>query len=286
MEKRVQAPDDVRDRGSDERSLYIDLLQRVVSNVIFADKEMRLIRDLPIWDRLLLRLLRRPTAKLMESAALSDEAISKGLVWSSLGLTMIGTQRLQNLRYCLEHVIEEGIPGDLIETGVWRGGATIFMRAILKAFAVTDRCVWVADSFEGLPRPNKDKYPADANDRLYAESELAISLDEVQRNFARFGLLDAQVKFLKGWFRDTLPSAPIASLSLIRLDGDMYESTMDGLVHLYPKLSTGGYLIVDDFGAIPACRQAVEDFRSANKIAEDIKKIDWTGVYWRKEVAH
>jgi len=90
------------------------------------------------------------------------------------------------------------------------------------------------------------------------------------------------VRFLKGWFRDTLPAAPIERLAVLRLDGDMYQSTMDTLVNLYPKVSQGGYVIVDDYGAIPACRQAVNDYRAANGITEEIRDIDWTGIFWQK----
>jgi len=195
---------------------------------------------------------------------------------------MIGLKRLDNLEFCIEQVITNGVVGDFIETGVWRGGATIFMRAVLKAYGVTDRCVWVADSFEGLPPPNTGKYPYDAGDRLHEATQLAVSLEQVKANFDRYGLLDNQVRFLKGWFRDTLPAAPIERLAVLRLDGDMYQSTMDALVNLYPKVSQGGYVIVDDYGAIPACRQAVNDYRSANGITEEIRDIDWTGIFWQK----
>jgi hypothetical protein len=95
-------------------------------------------------------------------------------------------------------------------------------------------------------------------------------------------LLDDRVRFLAGWFRDTLPSAPIASISVLRLDGDLYESTMETLIALYPKVSTGGYVIIDDYGALPNCRAAVSDFRDANSIVDPIAAIDWTGVYWQK----
>ncbi len=189
---------------------------------------------------------------------------------------------MDNLQYWVEQVIKENTPGDLIETGVWRGGASVFMRAILQAYGVKDRCVWVADSFEGLPPPNPDKYPQDAGLNLNLFSELAVSLEEVQINFARYDLLDEQVQFLKGWFRDTLAAAPVKQLAVIRLDGDLYESTMDGLTHLYPKLAVGGYVIVDDYGAIKACRQAVHDYRQAHNVTDEIHQIDWTGVYWKR----
>ncbi len=195
---------------------------------------------------------------------------------------MIGLKRLDNLQFCVDDVLTNAIPGDLIETGVWQGGATIFMRAILKAHGVTDRRVWVADSFAGLPRPNAMKYPHDSGDRHHTYKELAVSVEQVMANFERYGLLDEQVCFLKGWFRDTLPKAPIEKLAVIRLDGDMYESTMDGLVNLYPKLSPGGYIIIDDYGAIPACRRAVTAYRKSHRISEEIRRVDWTGAYWRR----
>ena len=156
------------------------------------------------------------------------------------------------------------------------------MRAILKAYGVTDRTVFVADSFEGLPKPDALRYPADAGDRHWTRRELAVSLDRVRANFARYGLLDEQVHFLMGWFKDTLPIAPIERLAVARLDGDMYESTMDAIEALYPKLQPGGFLIMDDYGAVPACKQATEDYRERCGIREPIVPIDWTGVYWRK----
>ncbi|SMC04643.1 O-methyltransferase [Rubrobacter radiotolerans DSM 5868] len=203
--------------------------------------------------------------------------VSEG--YKPISQTMLGRKRLRNVRWCTERVLKDGVPGDLIETGVWRGGATIMMRAVLKAYEDRTRQVFVADSFEGLPPPDADRYPADAGDRHHLIDELAVSLEEVRANFERYGLLDDRVRFLKGWFADTLPEAPIDSLSVARLDGDMYGSTWDALVNLYPKLSVGGYLIVDDYGAVKGGRQAVEDYREEHAITEQIETIDWTGVY-------
>lgn len=205
-----------------------------------------------------------------------------GLDWPQVAHTMIGMKRLNNLQYCAEEVLKNNIPGDFIETGVWRGGATIFMRAILKAYNDTTRKVWVADSFEGLPPPNPDLYPADKNLFLNIYPQLSISLEQVKANFEKYDLLDDQVVFLKGFFSKTLPKASIKEISLLRLDGDLYESTMDGLVNLYPKLSIGGYIIVDDYGVIPACAKAVHDYRIKNHIDEPIIKIDKCGVFWQK----
>jgi Macrocin-O-methyltransferase (TylF) len=207
-----------------------------------------------------------------------------GKIWPSHAYTMIGIKRLDNLRFCMEDVLARDVPGDFIETGVWRGGAVIFMRALLKAQAVTDRTVWVADSFEGLPKPDAAKYPADSGDIHYLISDLAVSLEQVQANFQVFSLLDAQVQFLKGWFKDTLPQAPIKKIAVARLDGDIYESTMDALVSIYPKLSVGGYLIVDDYGAVLGCKKAIHDYRAAHGINDPIKEIDGIGVFWQKTV--
>jgi len=201
--------------------------------------------------------------------------------WPKSAHSMLSLQRLDNIQFCIEQVLQDRVPGDVIETGVWRGGATIFMRAVLKAYAVENRTVWVADSFEGLPLP-RPEYPADAQSPFHTFEELAISLEQVTENFRKYDLLDEQVRFLKGWFSETLPDCPIERLAVLRLDGDMYESTMVALTHLYPKLSVGGYLIVDDYGAVPACKSAVHDFRDRQRIAEPMIEIDWTGIYWRK----
>jgi O-methyltransferase/8-demethyl-8-(2,3-dimethoxy-alpha-L-rhamnosyl)tetracenomycin-C 4'-O-methyltransferase len=204
-----------------------------------------------------------------------------GLDWPSVAHTMIGQLRMDNLRRIVESVLADGTPGDLIETGVWRGGACIYMRAILQAYGDTDRTVFVADSFAGCPPPNPDLYPADADDPHHTYAPLAVSLMQVQNNFAKYGLLDRQVVFIEGWFRDTLSRAPIDQLAVLRLDGDLYESTMDALAALYDKVSDGGFVIIDDH-AMPGCRKAVRDFREQRTITQPIVEIDATGAYWQK----
>jgi O-methyltransferase len=212
----------------------------------------------------------------------SNKSVTDGQTRSGYGDTMIGLKRLDNLQDCIQTVLRDRVEGDLIECGVWRGGACIFMRGVLAAFGVEDRKVYVADSFEGLPKPDSEKYPEDAGDRLFADADLAVSREIVENNFRRYGLLDEQVVFLKGWFKDTLPKAPIDRLSILRLDGDMYGSTMETLLSLYPKLSRGGFCIVDDY-ALLGCRKAVDDYRREHGIHAAIQEIDWTGIYWRKE---
>jgi O-methyltransferase len=186
---------------------------------------------------------------------------------------MIGLRRARNLRQLCSAVLRNRVPGDFAETGVWRGGACILMRAVLRAFGETSRRVFVADSFAGLPPPDPDLYPQDSGDIHHTYSELIVSEEEVRQNFLAYDLLDDQVVFLKGWFRDTLPQAPIDRLAILRLDGDMYESTMDALRSLYPKLSPGGYCIVDD-GNVPNCRQAITDYLRAHSLAPSFVDID------------
>jgi hypothetical protein len=196
-------------------------------------------------------------------------------------LTMIGTRRLDNVESCMRSVLENGVPGDFIETGVWKGGTTIFMRGLLKALGINDRRVYVADSFEGVPPPDPESYPADRESVFHLWPGLAVDLPAVKENFARFDLLDEQVEFVKGWFRDTLPALRDHTWAVIRLDGDLYESTMDALENLYGGLSVGGWLIVDDY-EIEACRQAVTDFRAARGVTDEIRPIDGYGVCWQK----
>jgi O-methyltransferase len=202
------------------------------------------------------------------------------------GETMMGMGALNNLHECLDTIRVDNIPGDLVETGVWRGGGTIFMRAFLFAHGDETRRVWACDSFEGLPKPS-GKFAADRGDKHWQSDYLAVSIDQVKVNFAKYGLLDDRTIFLRGFFSDTMPTAPISQIGVLRLDGDMYESTITVLDALYSKVSPGGFIIIDDYGMIPACNQAVEDFRRRANVTEPIEIIGYVnqqplGAFWRK----
>jgi hypothetical protein len=269
-------------------SLYLELMKRCLTFYIWGDS----LEPLYITGRrshlqqlviaFLGKWLGQRDIFIYRKKQFDPKVRAEGKDHPSLAHTMIGLKRLNNIQYCVEDVLINNVPGDLMETGIWRGGAVIFMRAILKAYNVTDRKVWAADSFQGLPKPDANKYPADKGDIHYLMSNLMVSLEEVQENFSKYNLLDEQVCFLEGWFKDTLPRAPIEKLAVLRLDGDMYESTMDALSCLYPKLSQGGYLIIDDYAYNPACKQAVQDYRTAYQINDQILEIDWSGVYWKR----
>ena len=241
------------------RSLYLDMVQRCVINTIYED----------------------PNQGRWSPHTYDGQLRETGRDWPKQAHSMIGNRRMTNLREITEFVLQNNIPGDLIETGVWRGGACILMRAVLAAYGDKERSVWVADSFCGLPAPNPD-VAADAGDQHYTFTELFVSSDQVRANFAKYGLLDNQVKFLEGWFADTLRAAPVEQLAVLRLDGDMYESTMDALSALYDKVAHGGFVIVDDFGAVAGCQKAILEFRTARNITETLYDIDGYGAFWRK----
>jgi O-methyltransferase len=227
------------------------------------------------------KLLRKRNFALCKMKFVSEENRTNGYDWPAQADTMIGINRLNNIESCIYSIINDNVEGDFIETGVWRGGAAILMRAILKELNIADRKVWVADSFKGLPRPSRS-YPADHGNKLYTKRILSVSLAEVKNNFTKYDLLDEQVAFLEGWFKDTLRQASIHKLSLLRLDGDLYESTWQSLNLLYPKLSAGGYIIVDDYNAFDACRSAITEYRNQHNIQTPIIKIDKQAIYWRK----
>jgi O-methyltransferase len=268
------------------RELYADLLKRSILDLIRPEKGQYTLfnsqrtlahRILGGFDRILrlkdLRIVRdrnRDVQSRVEGTSLPVNAES-----------MIGLARMDNIQHCVTQVIRDRIEGDLIECGVFRGGATIFMRGILKTYN-SPKSVWLADSFEGLPPPSPEKYPVDKGSPYHTMTELAVGLEEVIQNFRNYELYDDQVKILKGFFKDTLPGAPIKTLCLIRVDGDMYESTMDTLTNLFPKLSSGGFVLIDDYDPGHYCRIAVDDFRKQRGISDKVIMVDSKGAYWRK----
>ncbi len=256
------------DQTTEVRQLYLDLMKKCITGLIYEDRPTAVFPFPGFVDR--------------QPRGFSRKWREWGRDCPSQAHSMIGLRRMDNIQFCFERVLADNVPGDLIETGVWKGGATIFMRALLKAHQVRDRLVWVADSFEGLPAPEPSTYPEDATFED-CKGSICVNLETVMRHFELYGLLDGQVRFLKGWFKDTLPTAPMKRLSIMRLDGDYYQSTIESLTHLYPRLSAGGFVILDDYFVLSACRRAVEDYRSAHGIGEELVDIDGSSAYWRKD---
>jgi len=261
---------------------YLDLLKACLTRDLFIEQEWW-DADLDQWpggrDEVL-PVLRDKGWRVVRRNA-EPERRDEGRDWPPTAETMVGSRRLDNVLECAVAAVEQGIPGDFIETGVWRGGVTILMRGVLAALGDEQRRVWVADSFEGLPAPDEERHPADAGLDWSDVETLKVDVESVRRNFERYDLLDDQVRFLVGWFADTLPDAPIEQLALLRLDGDLYGSTRDALDALYPKVSPGGFVIVDDYGGWESCRRAVDDYRAEHSIDAPLHEVDWTGVWWQ-----
>lgn len=228
---------------------------------------------------------------LTRSLFLSGVALTQRLVgrdWPTDGAeTMIGDTRLLNIQMLAQTVIRENIPGDFVECGVWRGGAAIFMAGVL-ADNQDDpmapnrqlRRVWVCDSFKGCPAPNPARYPRDEGDAHHMLSFLGVSQTEVKENFMKYGMLRPDVHFIEGFFKDSLPG-PIQQISLLRVDGDLYESQMQVLEALYFRISPGGYVIIDDYYNLPGSHHATNDFRRTHGIGNPLVRVDWCAAYWR-----
>jgi hypothetical protein len=265
---------------------YLDLLAGCLTRDLFLDEEVRNIdlRDWPGGEPEGLRDVLRARRWRVVRPGADRTTRAVGNDWPPHAETMVGLARLANVLDVTAAALADGVPGDLVETGVWRGGTAIYLRAILAALGDPDRRVWACDSFAGLPEADGDRYPMDVPLRLHEHAALAVGLDRVRDNFARYGLLDDRVRFVPGWFRDTLPglAAEVGAIAVLRLDGDMYESTIDALTHLEPRVAPGGFVVVDDYGGIDACRQAVTDYRAAAGIDAPAHAVDWTAVWWRK----
>jgi len=284
----------------DIKSLYIELLKKVLVNEIYIENEMKifyLVSGLLFNTTVDLKHVLKPETipgnipQLVRKSKLTGDSLNmvgdnaeipNTRNFTEYAHSMIGRKRMDNIQHCVETIMKENIAGDLLEAGVWRGGATIFMRALLMVHGDESRKVWVADSFDGVPPPS---LPQDKIDISKSKMPmLAVSLEEVKSLFERYELLDGQVQFLKGWFKDTLPSAAIEKLSLLRADGDLYESTWDVLSNLYHKVTKGGFVIIDDYNEPGlACKEAVHDFRRLHNIKEALVPIDEMSVFWRKE---
>lgn len=194
---------------------------------------------------------------------------------STTALTLIGPTLLDELQELIEQAVKDDVPGDFVETGVWRGGACIWAAAVLESLG-SDKRVYACDSYEGLPPARHPKETIDFSECV----SLAVSLEEVEDNVNSFGLQD-RIVYVKGWFKDTMPTLNIP-VSVLRLDGDMYESTMDVLKYMYDRVSPGGYVVIDDY-QLPPCKQAVDEFRSHKKLRGSLRTR--AGVWWQKPQA-
>lgn len=228
-----------------------------------------------LWKKLCVRMAQRLVStvglKLVQPIKFGETHLSP-----EFSYTMVGKARLDNLEVLLKEA--SNIEGDFVECGVWRGGASMFAKYVLNTLDST-KTVWLFDSFEGLPKSN---HISDKGSKFHEFDFLAVSQEDVMANFDRFGLLDERVKFVKGFFSNTAHSSKVENISVLRLDGDLYTSTMECLSGFYWKVSKGGYIIIDDFGGVKGCRDAVNDFRFKNGIKDQIHITDHSEIWWKK----
>lgn len=197
--------------------------------------------------------------------------------WPKVGHTMIGHARIQQLKDALEEVILNGIPGDVCELGVWRGGAMIYAKGWLNANGVIDRKVILFDAFAPIKSYGR-------NDKV---DFLTVTLPEVQHNFDKYGLADDKVVYVKGFFKDSLPTFldqfPETQIAILRIDANYYDSYEDAMMHLYPKVPIGGIIIFDEV-RFTAVMWWFVTFRQTHGLPEELIHIDHYSAWFRKTV--
>lgn len=257
-------------RGSGAlRAAYLDLLKLSLCDLVGADTRMVAKDEHGVFSR-----------RLEDEQQLTWRV--DGSDWPLNALTMVGLRRLDDLQARVEQLVADRIEGDLIEAGAWRGGASILMRATLDSLA-DDRELWVADSFQGFPQPEPGTVDDTLETDVGAIDYFAPGLEAVQGYFERFGVGD-RVRFVPGFFEETMAGLGGRRWALIRLDADGYNATRLALDTLYGGLARGGYVVIDDYftPGLDVCRDAVDGFRSDQGIKDEITRVDWAGAVWRK----
>jgi len=221
--------------------------------------------------------------------ALSDDfdAATKSLYAEVRPYTMSGIERVAALCQAVEYVVRHSIPGDMVECGVWKGGSMMAIAKTLQRLRVSDRRLFLFDTFDGMTPPTA----ADINLRGHDAATLleqssnakenaniwAIApLEHVQGVMAATGYDSRQIAYVAGRVEDTLPAQAPERVSILRLDTDWYESTYHELVHLYPRLSVGGVMIIDDYGHWQGARRAVDQYLAEMNLRVLLNRIDYT----------
>ena len=193
-------------------------------------------------------------------------------------LTLIGEDGLDNIKDLLEKVKKDNVKGAFVEAGIWRGGACIHARAVMDYLEIKEPVI-ACDSFVGLPPPT---WKQDEGDQHYKIRELAVSENTVRENINYF-VLEGNIELVPGFFEVTMPMLKdkLEDISILRVDGDMYGSTMEVLENLYYKVSVGGYIICDDY-ALPGAKMAIDEFKENYGIKNPLVKVNETIYYWQK----
>jgi O-methyltransferase len=206
--------------------------------------------------------------------------------------TMTSAERVFTLRQSVQHIIDHDIPGDIVECGVWKGGSMMAVARTLLDMGVSDRHLYLFDTFEGMPEPTNVDVNAEgqtAVDLLSSQDDainreaLCVSLEEVKRNLQFTKYPTSFLHFVKGPVEKTIPQHAPEKIALLRLDTDWYESTYHEMCHLYPRLSPGGILIIDDYGYWTGAKMAVDQYYAEQRLKPFLGRIDATARICIKE---
>jgi hypothetical protein len=194
--------------------------------------------------------------------------------------TMTNPERLFSLIQATRYVLSAGIPGSIVECGVWRGGSMMAAALTLRQAGDVCRDLYLFDTYEGLPAPT----PIDVNYRGLAarrfltskrlRQDNSASLYEVKANLASTGYPDELLHFVQGRVEETIPNSAPDQIAILRLDTDWYESTRHELIQLYPRLAAGGVLIIDDYGYWRGARKAVDDYMAEHRLNLLLNRVD------------
>lgn len=195
--------------------------------------------------------------------------------------TMTTPERVGSLRDAVRYVVANGIPGAIVECGVWRGGSMMAVALTLKELGVADRDLWMYDTWTGMPEPGEedvDIFGVSASrrqgqwqERLDAGAVVPttlqqLSVDEVRSLLVATGYPEERMRFVGGLVEETIPGEAPSTIAILRLDTDYYASTRHELEHLYPRVSDGGVLIIDDYGRWQGARKAVDEYVAAHEL--------------------
>jgi O-methyltransferase len=183
----------------------------------------------------------------------------------------------------IQYIVENKIPGDIVECGVWRGGSILLATCALRYFGDTSREIYLYDTFEGMPKPGPLDKRWDGLDALPTWENATErggmwgfggTVEMVKELVFKGGYPEDKFHFIKGMVEDTLPSVKPDQIALLRLDTDLYDSTYHELVHLYPSLSADGILIIDDYGYFQGSRKATDQYIKENNLKLFLHRVD------------
>ena len=200
--------------------------------------------------------------------------------------TMTGPIRIYSLIEAVRYIVKNDIPGDFLECGVYKGGSMMAVALTLMSMGVSDRKLWLFDTFAGMPKPEdvdvnfrgKPAIEKFSRHRIDDESStwVNVPLEDVRDAMRLTGYPEKNINYIKGMVEDTIPGQAPELLALLRLDTDWYRSTKHEMVHLYPRVSSKGVVIVDDYAFFKGAQKAVDEYLAENDLRPMLHRIDYS----------